>query len=282
MRISKWKNFKLLSLGQGQKIEEYDRYLLMRPDPLAQGNLNRNLVIDACFKDKQWTFNRELPNEIILQYRDMFFITRPTSFKHTGIFPEQGSNWDFIRQAIRSYGKPVRILNLFAYTGGASIAAAMEENTEEVVHVDSLKSLNNWAKENARLNHLEDKNIRYIQDDVIKFLEREIRRGRTYHGIIMDPPSFGRGPKGEVWEIQKFLAKLLELVAQVLDKDACFLVINTYTQKIPTHAIFKQIKDAFPFKTGFDTDALALQVHHKNEFLSCGQTVRWCYDEDIL
>lgn len=286
MRIAKhWENFEVIDMGEGMKIERYNTTILKRPEPTATQRLERNqYTIDAYF-DKAWTFNKPLESSLELNYKDMKMIIRPTSFKHTGIFPEQAVNWDWARTVIRHYQKPMRILNLFGYTGGATVACALEDNVVEVVHIDALKSLNTWTQENVALNDLQSKTIRTITEDVLKFLDREIKRGRTYHGIIMDPPSYGKGPKGEVWRIEEKLPILIDKALHVLDKDAQFLILNTYTTNLKGTRV-KNLLDkhlsSHGFETTSSTDGIGLPVSLKNEILACGQTTRWSKHENLL
>lgn len=286
MRITnKWTNFEVIDIGDGQKIERYNNFILKRPEPVATGPLSKKLPpIDAWYQEG-WHFNTSLPDSLTLAYEDMKLLVKPTTFKHTGIFPEQAVNWDWARSVIRNFNQPMRILNLFGYTGGATIACAMEPNVIEVVHIDALKSLNAWTQENVKLNNLESKTIRTITEDVLKFLDREAKRGRTYHGIIMDPPSYGKGPKGEVWRIEEKLPLLLEKCIKILDDDAQFMILNTYTTNLGSGKVDAIVNKAFKNSTikGYtETESIGLKVSQKDTPLACGLTTRWSKHEDLL
>ncbi len=233
-----WKDYKCLLSGDGEKVEKWGSYILRRPDPQIIWNKSDNEVWnkwDGMYHRSNkgggsWEFRTKLPDYWTVNYKNLNFKVSPTNFKHTGIFPEQAVNWDYVIDRISKMdkSKEIRILNLFAYTGCATMAASMA-GASEVVHVDASHGMVEWAKENMHLCKLDNNKIRFIVDDVIKFLEREKRRGRTYHGIIMDPPSYGRGPKGEVWRLEDNLQELLIKARDVLDKDYSFLLINSYT-----------------------------------------------------
>ena len=235
MNISnKWIDYECLKTGNGEKLERWGNIILNRPDPQIiweKKDVWNNY--DGYYHRSNegggyWEYKKKLPEYWTVKYNNLTFKVSPTNFKHTGIFPEQAANWDYIDFKVKEYLKDheeMHILNLFAYTGCATMAAANAGATE-VVHVDASKSINEWAKENMKLCHLEDKTIRFIADDAIKFLEREKRRGHTYQGIIMDPPSYGRGPNKEVWKFENDFTKLLDKVKDVLDKDYSFLLIS--------------------------------------------------------
>lgn len=285
MRVPiEWTDFEVLDAGNGLKTERYHDIIVRRPDPVATWKpTTPGMPIDAFFKEG-WHFNRTLPESWIIQYKDLNFKVRPTSFKHTGIFPEQAVNWDWMRSVIQTHTEPVRILNLFGYTGGATIACA-KENVEEVVHIDALKGMIAWTRENIELNDLTDKKIRTIVEDAMKFIEREKRRGRTYHGIVMDPPSFGRGPKGERWKIEEQLQPLLNAAMELLDPNALFVVLNTYTTNLSPKKVRHALNDAlrdqkFPLNT--HSEAIGLPITSMDTMLPCGVTTRWCYDENLL
>lgn len=286
MRIAnKWIDFEVIDAGQGVKIERYNDTILKRPEPTATGALAlKSYNADATF-DTKWRFKKQLPESIELTYQDMKMLIRPTGFKHTGIFPEQAVNWDWARSVIKEANQPLRILNLFGYTGGATVACAMEDNVVEVVHIDALKSLNAWTQENVKLNNLEHKTVRTITEDVLKFLDREIKRGRTYHGIIMDPPSYGKGPKGEVWRIEEKLPLLLDKAIALLDQDAQFMILNTYTTNLGVNKV-KHIFDSHLKRNGVrgytHSDQIGLPISYKDEKLACGITTRWSKNENSL
>lgn len=236
MRYSKdWSDFELLDASGGEKLERWGSVILARPDPQViwdtpkgseWGRVNARYHRSAA-GGGSWEI-RSLPRpEWEVSYRELRFHIRPTGFKHTGLFPEQAVNWDFMAAKIRAAGRPVRVLNLFAYTGGATLACAAAG--AGVVHVDAAKGMVQWARDNAKLSGLEGAPVRWIVDDCKKFLEREIRRGSRYDGIVMDPPSYGRGPGGEVWKLEESVYELCRLAAQVLAGDALFLLLNSYT-----------------------------------------------------
>jgi 23S rRNA (cytosine1962-C5)-methyltransferase len=215
----KWKDYELLDCGCGEKLERWGRYILVRPDPQAIWNTPRLHPgwkrHDARYARSstgggQWE-KRNLPEQWQVAYGNLTFHIKPMNFKHTGLFPEQAANWDFAMESIQKAGRPVSVLNLFAYTGGATVACAAAGAS--VCHVDAAKGMVGWAKENARSSGLENASIRWIVDDCGKFVEREIRRGHRYDAVIMDPPSYGRGPSGEVWKLEENLWPFVELVA---------------------------------------------------------------------
>lgn len=231
-----WKDYELLDTGNGEKLERWGKYVLRRPDPQiiwpykkslsewnkADGHYNR-----SSSGGGNWNFSNRLPESWTISYGELSFYVQPTGFKHTGLFPEQAVNWDWIMDKIRSADAPVQVLNLFAYTGGATVASAAAG--AEVCHVDAAKGMVQWAKENAKLSGLADNKIRYIVDDVKKFVQREQRRGKKYDAIIMDPPSYGRGPGGEIWKIEDELYGLIELCLGALSDNPLFFLINSYT-----------------------------------------------------
>ena len=230
-----WKDYEVLDTSAGEKLERWGKYILVRPDPQVIWNTPKDDPLwrkyDARYARSstgggKWQ-NLRLPAQWQVRYKELTFQVKPMNFKHTGVFPEQAANWDFMMETIRRAGRPIRVLNLFAYTGGATIACAAAGAS--VCHVDAAKGMVLWAKENAKASGLEDRPIRWIVDDCAKFVEREIRRGKTYDAIIMDPPSYGRGPSGEVWKLEENLYPFVELVSRVLSDDPLFFIINSYT-----------------------------------------------------
>ena len=230
-----WKDYEVIDTSGGEKLERWGKYILLRPDPQVIWNTPKEAkewkALNGHYHRSsrgggEWEFHN-LPEEWSIQYKNLTFRLKPFSFKHTGLFPEQAVNWDWITEIIQKAGRPVKVLNLFAYTGGATLAAA--KAGAGVTHVDASKGMVAWAKENASISGLSGAPIRYLVDDCTKFVEREIRRGNTYDGIIMDPPSYGRGPKGEIWKIEDNIYPLLTLTAKLLDKNALFFLINSYT-----------------------------------------------------
>lgn len=236
MRIAQnWKDYSIIATGDGYKLERWKDVYLLRPDPQviwkSQIDLFSYPKLNAVYHRSEkgggaWEFKKPMPESWNVSYGDMTFTVKPMGFKHTGLFPEQAVNWDRMQELIRKAGRPIKVLNLFAYTGGASVACA--KAGADVTHVDAAKGMVERAGENVRLSGVEGK-VRYIIDDCKKFVQREIRRGNKYDAIIMDPPSFGRGANGEVWKIETELYSLVELCSQVLSDDPLFFLINSYT-----------------------------------------------------
>ncbi|MBE7030536.1 MAG: SAM-dependent methyltransferase [Ruminococcaceae bacterium] len=279
-----WKDYRLIDAAHGEKLEYWGKYCLRRPDPQAiwadRSDAPAWKRADAHYHRSSsggghWEYARKLPENWQISYRNLTFNIKPMGFKHTGLFPEQAANWDYMTDVISKQKQPVRLLNLFAYTGGATVAAAAAG--AEVVHVDAAKGMVSWAKENAASSGLADCPIRYIVDDVVKFVEREIRRGRSYECIVMDPPSYGRGPKGEVWKFEDELYPLVEKCAKLLSDRALFLMVNSYTTGIsPT--VVKNVLNLTLTRTrgGRATaDELALPIGKTGMVLPCGSTARW-------
>lgn len=274
---SNWEDYKCLASGDGEKIEKWGNVILRRPDPQIIWPKSSNSIWnnwDGFYHRSNkgggnWEFRRKLDEYWTVKYNDLTFKVSPTNFKHTGIFPEQAVNWDFIMDMIKKENKDeFRVLNLFAYTGCASMAAS-KAGASEVVHVDAAKGMVEWAKENRDLCGLSDNKIRFIVDDVIKFLEREKRRGRTYHGIIMDPPSYGRGPKGEVWRLEDNLGELLIRAKDVLDDDYSFLLINSYTTGLSQVSLNNILKLTFE-NSKIKTGEIGLPIEENDLVLPCG------------
>ena len=272
-----WKDYSCIATGNGEKLERWGDIILRRPDPQIIWNKSDNKLWDSydglytrsTKGGGSWDFKRKLPDYWSINYKHLKFKVSPTNFKHTGIFPEQAVNWDYVMNKIKnSNSKEFRVLNLFAYTGCATMAAS-SAGASEVVHVDASRGMVDWAKENMKLCGLENNHIRFIVDDVIKFLEREKRRGRTYHGIIMDPPSYGRGPKGEVWRLEDNLQELLLKSRDVLDNDFSFLLINSYTTGVSPTSLNNILKLTFN-NTKVETGEIGLPVKENNLILPCG------------
>ena len=272
----KWKDYEIIATGDGEKIERFGDVILRRPDPQviwdkSGSNLWNNF--DGIYHRSSsgggyWEFKKRLPDYWVINYGKLKFKIAPTNFKHTGIFPEQAVNWDYIIDKISNSNKDMRVLNLFAYTGCATMAASFA-GAKEVVHVDSSKGINEWAKDNMNLCGLENNTIRFIVDDAIKFLEKEIRRGRKYHAVIMDPPSYGRGPNKEVWKFEDNLKILLNLVKQVLDDDYEFLLINSYTTGV-SHISLNNILSLVFSDSNIVTGEIGLPIKENNLILPCG------------
>ena len=279
----KWKDYRLLDCGRGEKLERWGDYTLVRPDPQAIWNTPRT---DPAWRHPsaryarsssgggQWEKNA-LPPRWEVRYRELTFQIKPMNFKHTGLFPEQAANWDWAMERIRRAGRPIRVLNLFAYTGGATVACAAAGAS--VCHVDAAKGMVQWARENAKSSGLEGAPIRWIVDDCGKFVEREIRRGRKYDAVIMDPPSYGRGPTGEVWKLEENLYPFVELVSGVLSDEPLFLILNSYTTGLAPSVLTYILETLISKKFGGHTvsDELGLPVESTGLALPCGATGRW-------
>ncbi len=281
-----WIDYEVLDTGNREKLERWNDVILRRPDPVAiwpiENDTQWNKADAFYHRSNQggghWEFKKPLKEFWTIQYKDLRFKISPTGFKHTGLFPEQASNWDFmmktIAQAKAEGKKDIKILNLFAYTGGATMACS-KAGAEEVVHVDASKGINEWAKENMRLNHLEDHKIRFIVDDVMKFIQREIRRGRKYDGIVMDPPSYGRGPKNEVWKLETSLYELVHEASKLLSDDPLFLIVNCYTTGFSLCTLDEVMKRAIIQPGTIEVGENLLPVTNQNGILPCGIFGRW-------
>lgn len=279
---NEWKDYTIIDTSSGEKLEIWGKYSLIRPDPQVIWKTNKKHPLwnnaDASYKRSRsgggaWNENK-LPESWQIKYKDLTFLIKPTGFKHTGLFPEQAANWDWFRELIENANRPIKVLNLFAYTGGASVAAA--KAGASVCHVDASKGMVQCAKENARLSGLENAPIRYIVDDCKKFIEREIRRGNKYDGIIMDPPSYGRGPTGEVWKIEDSIDSFVELVSGVLSDNPLFFLLNSYTTGLSASTM-KYITDTRllnKFDGKSEADELGLPVKESGLALPCGSSVR--------
>lgn len=278
-----WKDYEVLDTSDGEKLERWGNYYLVRPDPqviwATPKQHARWRSFDARYARSnsgggQWSQHR-LPERWQIRYRDLTFNVKPMNFKHTGVFPEQAVNWDFIDAQIRSAGRPVSVLNLFAYTGGATLAAA--KAGASVCHVDAAKGMVAWARENAASSGLSEAPIRWIIDDCAKFVEREIKRGRRYDAVIMDPPSYGRGPSGEIWKLEKDLYPFLKLVAGVLSDKPLFFLINSYTTGLAPSVLTCLLDTILTPRFGGQTvsEELGLPVTESGIVLPCGASGRW-------
>ena len=283
-----WKDYEVIDTCSGEKCERWGDYILVRPDPQVIWDTGHH---NPAWKKKnghyhrsnkgggEWEF-RNLPEEWSITYRDLTFNLKPFSFKHTGLFPEQAVNWDWcaqkIKEATREKGRQLKVLNLFAYTGGATISAAAAGAA--VTHVDASKGMVAWAKENALSSGLSSAPIRWLVDDCVKFVEREIRRGNTYDGIIMDPPSYGRGPKGEIWKIEESIYPFIQLTAKLLSKDSVFFLINSYTTGLQPAVLSYMINTAIVPQFGgrVEAEEIGLPVTESGLILPCGASGRWC------
>ena len=278
MNVSnKWIDYECISTGNKEKLERWGNIILNRPDPQIIWDKSNNPIWNnwdgyyhrSNLGGGSWEFRKKLPEFWTINYKHLTFKVSPTNFKHTGIFPEQATNWDYIMDKIKSSNiEDFRVLNLFAYTGCATMAAS-SAGAKEVVHLDSSKGMIDWAKENMHLSHLENNTIRFIQDDVIKFLEKEKRRGRTYHGIIMDPPSYGRGPNKEVWRFEDNIQELLNKAKDVLDENYSFLLISAYTTGVSPTSLKNILSLTFE-NSHIETGEIGLPVTENNLFLPCG------------
>ena len=278
-----WKDYEVLDTSGGEKLERWGKYVLVRPDPQVIWNTPKDDPLwrkyDARYARSstgggKWA-NLRLPEHWQVKYRELTINVKPMNFKHTGVFPEQAANWDFIMETIRGAGRPINALNLFAYTGGATLACAAAGAS--VCHVDAAKGMVAWAKENAKSSGLEDRPIRWIVDDCAKFVEREIRRGRRYDAIIMDPPSYGRGPSGEIWKLEENLWPFVQLVSQVLSDKPLFVIINSYTTGLAPSVVGYIMDSIFAKRFGGHSECgeLGLPVKDSGLVLPCGSTGRW-------
>ncbi|MBR7185676.1 MAG: class I SAM-dependent methyltransferase [Clostridia bacterium] len=281
-----WKDYRLLDASSGERLEKWGNYTLIRPDPQIIWESDKTHPgwkrADAIYHRSQkggggWVKNK-LPESWKIGYGELTFMLKPMGFKHTGLFPEQAANWDWFGELIRLANRPIKVLNLFAYTGGATVAAV--KAGASVCHVDAAKGMVAQAKENARLSGLADAPIRYIVDDCRKFIEREIRRGNRYDAIIMDPPSYGRGPSGEVWKLEECIDEFVALAAQVLSDKPLFFLINSYTTGLSplTMAYLLDLRVRARYGGRCEAGELALPVEASGGFLPCGASARWQAD----
>lgn len=277
---SEWTDYELIDTGDGMKLERFGTYTIIRPDPRILWKKSApDIWSNACAefirstdKDGSWNIVKPPPDPWRISYENLVFTLRPTEFKHTGIFPEQAVNWDFLKKTLT--GKHTSVLNLFGYTGGATLAAA--SSGAKVTHVDSVKSTIDWASENARASGLSGKPIRWIHEDAIKFVQREIRRGNSYDCIIMDPPRFGRGTQGEVWKLEKDLPSLLAMCRQLLSKTPECIIINAYTADLSSLALINACESyMFPDFGKRDFGELTLIESAGKRNLPCGIVARW-------
>ena len=278
----KWKDYTLLDASDGERLERWGKYTLIRPDPQIIWHAERGSEwknADASYKRSSsgggaWSQNG-LPESWTINYGELRFLIKPMGFKHTGLFPEQAANWEWFSELIKKADRPIKVLNLFAYTGGATVAAAAAGAS--VVHVDAAKGMVAQAKENAALSGLADAPIRYIVDDCKKFVEREIRRGNKYDAIIMDPPSYGRGPNGEIWKLEECIDEFVSLTAKVMSDKPLFFLINSYTTGLSpltmSYLLELNVKKRYG---GFcDAGEITLPVKKSGAYLPCGGSARW-------
>lgn len=285
MRVADgWNDYKLIDTSDGEKLEKWKDITLIRPDPQiiwrtphksplwkdAHGHYQRSSTGGGS-----WEFKKKIPAGWEINYNKLTFNIKPTGFKHTGLFPEQAVNWDWMKNKIESAGRSVSVLNLFAYTGGATLACA--EAGANVCHVDASKGMVQWARENAASSHLEEKPIRWIVDDCEKFVAREIRRGRRYDAVIMDPPSYGRGPNGEVWKLEDNIFDLVSLCKDVLSDDPLFFLLNSYTTGLSPSVMAYILGETVGanHKGRVSADEIGLPCIESGFVLPCGSTAIW-------
>lgn len=286
MNISlKWKDYQIIDAGNGEKLESWDGIILRRPDPQAiwPTDMKNNIwnKVDGVYHRSNkgggyWDFKKKLPEYWTVKYNKLTFKVSPTNFKHTGLFPEQAVNWDYAIEKISKCNRPIKVLNLFAYTGAASMACSLAG--AEVTQVDASKGMTEWAKENMKLSGLQDNKIRFIVDDCLKFVEREERRGKKYDVIIMDPPSYGRGPNGEVWKFEYNLYNLINKCLNILSDNPLFFLINSYTTGISNVVLENILKMTIlnKYKNGIVTSGeVGLPIKRDNLVLPCGIYGRW-------
>lgn len=284
MRAANWKDYELLDTSAGERLERWGEVILIRPDPQIIWNTPKQLALwkqaHARYRRSStgggaWQILKKVPPVWKISYGDLRFQLKTMGFKHTGVFPEQAVNWDFTGNLIRNAPKPLKVLNLFAYTGGATLACV--QAGASVCHVDASKGMVAWARENAAASGLSDRPIRWLVDDCIKFVQREQRRGNRYDGIIMDPPSYGRGPGGEVWKLEEQLFSLVELCRSILSPDAKFFLLNSYTTGL-SPSVMEYLLGVLlqkPMGGRVASDEIGLPVTSTGQVLPCGSTAIW-------
>lgn len=279
-----WKDYEILDMANGEKLERWKDVYLVRPDPQI-------IWKDKSFEEKwnkvnakyirsntgggMWKYNKKIPDKWQIKYKDLTFNIKPMGFKHTGLFPEQAVNWDWMISKIKNSNREIKVLNLFAYTGGATVACLWAGAS--VCHVDSSKGMVAWAKENVISSNLQDRKVRYIVDDVVKFVNREIRRGNKYDAIIMDPPSYGRGANGEVWKFEENICELVELCSKVLSDNPLFFLINSYTTGISSTVLenILRLNIEKKYKGKLSNGEIGLPMTGSNLILPCGIFGKW-------
>ncbi len=282
-KASDWKDYEIIDTSNGEKLERWKDVVLIRPDPQVIWDTPRGAewkkanahYIRSSSGGGKWNEFSMKKKEWTIEYKGLHFKISPTGFKHTGLFPEQAVNWDFMAEKIKNAGRPVKVLNLFAYTGGATMACA--KAGAMVCHVDASKGMVSWARENAKLSKLEDRPIRWIVDDCVKFVEREIRRGNKYDGIIMDPPSYGRGPSGEVWKLEEKIYELVSLCSKLISDNALFFLLNSYTTGLSPSVMEYLLGVAVAKVHGGEVSSseIGLPVTNSGYTLPCGSTAVW-------
>ncbi len=289
MLLAKWDDYEIIDASQGQKLERWGKYYLLRPDPQIvwdNGDLleKYHSKIDAAYYRSNkggghWENLKNIPSDWQIGYKNLTFNIKQMGFKHTGLFPEQAVNWDFMIDKIKSSGRKIKVLNLFAYTGGASVACLSAGAS--VTHVDASRGMVDWCKENVKSSGYENAEIRYLVDDVIKFVQREIRRGNKYDAIIMDPPSYGRGANGEVWDIEKNLNYLVQICTEILSDNPLFFLINSYTTGLSSMVLSNLLKLTVNKKCEgkITCGEVGLPIKNGDLVLPCGIYGRWEKDD---
>ena len=280
----KWKDYEILDMANGEKLERWGNIVLIRPDPQIVWSNKQNPAMwkkaNAHYHRSksgggEWEYIKNVPKSWQIKYKNLTFNLKPMGFKHTGLFPEQAVNWDFMMNKIKDAKRPIKVLNLFAYTGGATVACAAAGAS--VCHVDSSKGMTAWAKENVASSGLADRPVRFIIDDVNKFVQREIRRGNRYDAIVMDPPSYGRGPGGEVWKLEDAVCDFVALCEGVLSEDPLFFLINSYTTGLAPSVLENILKLTMREKFGgiAKADEIGIPIKNTDLVLPCGSSGRW-------
>lgn len=284
MKVAKWKDYQVIATGDGYKLERWGKVTLLRPDPQviwkSDVDMDGYKGLSAKYVRSEtgggrWLFKGKMPDEWTIEYKDLKFKIKPMGFKHTGLFPEQAVNWDLMTDLIKNANRDINVLNLFAYTGGATVACASAGAS--VCHVDASKGMVERAGENVRLTGIQNPKVRYIIDDCKKFVEREIRRGRKYDAIIMDPPSYGRGANGEVWKLETELYSLVQLCAEVLSDNPLFFLINSYTTGLQPQVLKNILVKTVQKGRGGEVDAyeVGLETQEDGVVLPCGNSGIW-------
>lgn len=277
-----WKDYEIIDMANGEKLERWGEITLIRPDPQIiwkeKSFPSKWKSANARYARSKtgggnWKYKTRIPDKWSIKYKNLVFNIKPMGFKHTGLFPEQAVNWDWMINKIQEEKRDIKVLNLFAYTGGATVACLSAGAS--VCHVDSSKGMVQWAKENVISSKLQDRPVRYIIDDVVKFVEREIRRGNTYDAIIMDPPSYGRGAKGEVWQFEENISDLVNLCTKVLSDNPLFFLINSYTTGISPEVLSNILKINVKYKGKISAGEIGLPMQNSNLVLPCGIYGRW-------
>ena len=289
-KADKWKDYRLIDASDGEKLESWGGVRLVRPDPQViwktpkgQGWKNADAVYHRSQRGGgEWEYKKKLPESWTVSYRELSFNIRPTGFKHTGLFPEQAVNWDLMDGLIKNAGRPINVLNMFAYTGGATLACAAAGAS--VCHVDASKGMVQWARENAAKSGLSDKPVRWIVDDCEKFVEREIRRGKKYDAVIMDPPSYGRGPSGEVWKLEDSIYELVRLTCGVLSDNPLFFLLNSYTTGLSPSVMSYILGIILTPRFGgtVSADEIGLPVEASGLVLPAGSTAVWTKGNNLM